>query len=228
MPAVVRIALGGVNCYLAAAGEGFVLIDTGYPEKRAAVEVALERAGCRAGDLKLIVITHGDYDHAGNAVYLRDKHRAKIAMHREDAARVELGDWRLGFKPKPDKFSWIFKEVSRLITTGEFETFEPNIYLEDGQSLAEYGFDALVLHLPGHTGGSLGILTGDRELVCGDLLDHVGRPSLHFFIDDMTAARKSLERLRSLRVGMVYPGHGKPFLLERLRGSGPPGGVGAD
>ena len=48
-------------------------------------------------------------------------------------------------------------------------------------------------------------------------MDSVGKPSLQFFIDDMTAARASLERLRDLGVGTVYPGHGKPFLLERIR-----------
>jgi hydroxyacylglutathione hydrolase len=212
-----RIALGGVNCYLVSAGDGFVLVDAGTPEKRATVDAALERAGCKPGYLKLVVLTHGDYDHAGNAVYLRKKYGAKIAMHRDDAGRVERGDWRLGFKPKPDKFSWIFREVSRFIKTGEFEVFEPDVFLEDEQSLAEYGFDATVLHLPGHTRGSLGILTADSEVMCGDLMDSMGRPSLQFFIDDMTAAKASLQRLRGLGVGTVYPGHGKPFLLERVR-----------
>jgi hydroxyacylglutathione hydrolase len=218
MASVVRIVLGGVNCYLASAGSGFVLVDTGYPEKRAILESQLEKAGCGPGDLKLIVVTHGDYDHAGNAAHLRDKYGAKIAMHRDDAGRVKLGDWRMGFKPKQDKFSWIFREVSRFIKDGEFDVFEPDVYLEDGQSLAEYGFDATVLHLPGHTRGSLGILTTDSDLICGDLMDNVGKPSLQFFVDDMTAARASLERLQGLGVGTVYPGHGKPFRLERVRG----------
>jgi glyoxylase-like metal-dependent hydrolase (beta-lactamase superfamily II) len=129
----------------------------------------------------------------------------------------------LGFKPRPDKFSFIFKEVSRFIHLGDFEVFEPDIHLEDGQSLAEFGLDATVLHMPGHTSGSLGILTGGTELVCGDLLDGVGKPSLHFFIDDLAAARASLGRLKGLGVQMVYPGHGKPFLLERVRDPHGPG-----
>ena len=45
----------------------------------------------------------------------------------------------------------------------------------------------------------------------------MGRPSLEFFIDDMAAAEASLARLRSLDVGTVYPGHGKPFRLERVK-----------
>lgn len=44
----------------------------------------------------------------------------------------------------------------------------------------------------------------------------MGKPSLEFFIDDMAAAEASLGRLRRLGVGMVYPGHGKPFRLERV------------
>ena len=46
----------------------------------------------------------------------------------------------------------------------------------------------------------------------------MGRPNLHSLINDMAAARASLERLKGLGVGTVYPGHGKPFRLERLRG----------
>jgi glyoxylase-like metal-dependent hydrolase (beta-lactamase superfamily II) len=223
MAAVVRIALGGVNAYLLTAADGFVLIDTGTPETRDSIDSQLANAGCGPGRLRLIVITHGDYDHAGNAVFLREKHGAPIAMHAGDAPRVEWGNWRLGFKPRPDKFSFIFKEVSRFIHLGDFEVFEPDIHLEDGQSLAEFGLDATVLHMPGHTSGSLGILTGGTELVCGDLLDGVGKPSLHFFIDDLAAARASLGRLKGLGVQMVYPGHGKPFLLERVRDPHGPG-----
>jgi hydroxyacylglutathione hydrolase len=217
MAQVFRIGLRGVNCYLVPAGDGFVLVDTGTPERRPLLDRELARAGCRPGALGLVVLTHGDYDHAGNAAHLRDRYRATIGMHREDAGRVESGDWKWGFKPKPDKFSLVFREVSRFITAGRFDVFQPDVYLEDGQGLEDYGLDATVLHLPGHTRGSIGVLTAGHELICGDLMDSIGRPSLHFFIDDLTAARASLERLRRLEVGTVYPGHGKPFRLEQVR-----------
>ena len=73
-----------------------------------------------------------------------------------------------------------------------------------------------VLHLPGHTKGSIGILTADRALFCGDLMDSMGRPSLEFFIADMTAATASLKKLRSLETDRIYPGHGKPFRLSQV------------
>jgi hydroxyacylglutathione hydrolase len=218
-PVIRTISLGGVNCYLVTVGEGFILIDTGTPEKRTDLDTELENAGCKRGNLRLIVLTHGDYDHAGNVAYLRDKYGAKVAMHRDDSGRVERADWNWNLKPKPDKFGLLFRVVSLFVKPGEFDVFEPDVYVEDEQGLSDYGFDATVLHLPGHTKGSIGILTTDNTLFCGDLMDSMGKPSLEFFIDDMAAAKASLERLRSLGVGTVYPGHGKPFRLEQVTGN---------
>jgi glyoxylase-like metal-dependent hydrolase (beta-lactamase superfamily II) len=199
------------------AEDGFVLIDTGKPERREGLEARLRHAGCAPGDLRLIVLTHGDYDHAGNAAYLRDAYGAGIAMHRSDAPRVETGDWRLGMKPKPDKFPLLYRAMSLLIRPGRFDTFSPNTLLEDGHDLASSGLDAIIVHLPGHTAGSIGVLTAEGDLFCGDLMDSMmGRPGLEFFIDDMTAARTSLARLRNLNVRMVYPGHGRAFRLEQV------------
>ncbi|TRO53779.1 MBL fold metallo-hydrolase, partial [Candidatus Bathyarchaeota archaeon] len=84
--------LFGVNCYLIKTEQGYYLIDTGIPKVRDQLEKAINDAGCGPGDLKLIIITHGHMDHVGNALYLRDKYGAKIAMHRGDAQMAESGD----------------------------------------------------------------------------------------------------------------------------------------
>jgi hydroxyacylglutathione hydrolase len=216
--AIETICLASVNSYLLAGDSGFALIDTGKPEKREALDARLTSAGCGEGDLKLIVITHGDYDHAGNAAFLREKHGATIAMHRSDAGRVMKADWRLGMKHKPDKFPLMLRMASLVVRPGHFETFRPDLYLEDGQTLEDFGIDATVLHLPGHTRGSLGVLTSAGDLFCGDLMDSMmGRPGLQFFINDMEQAQASLACLRNLEIGTVYPGHGRPFELARVK-----------
>jgi hydroxyacylglutathione hydrolase len=217
MPSGIQtIDCGGVNCYLIKTNSDFILVDTGTPNKRLDVERDLENAACKLGDLKLIIITHGDYDHAGNAAYLREKYGVKVAMHSEDSGRVEQGNWKLGFKNKPDRFLLMFRIVSAFIKPGPFDKFKPDIYLEDGQSLSEYSSDAQVIHLPGHTRGSIGILTPDGNLLCGDLMSNFGKPGLQFFIDDMAAAKASIAKLQNLKITTVYPGHGKPFLTERI------------
>jgi hydroxyacylglutathione hydrolase len=212
------IKCGGVNCYLAQTGRGNVLIDTGVPNKRADVERELRSAGCEPGNLKLILLTHGDYDHAGNAAYLRQKYGTKIAMYADDWGMVERGDMTWNRKAKPDRFSPLFRVMSFLLKsfvrpTG-FDRFKPDLAVEDGCDLSQYGFDAEVLHLPGHSKGSIGVVTVGGDLFCGDLLANMGRPGLHFLIDDLAAGQASLARLKSRGIGTIYPGHGKPFRAD--------------
>ena len=84
--------LGSGNCYLVKTDTGYILIDTGSSNKRTDLERELEGAGCKPGYLKLIVLTHGDFDHTGNAAYLRQKFGTEIAMHYDDSGMAERGD----------------------------------------------------------------------------------------------------------------------------------------
>ena len=94
---ITTLDLGGVNCYLLNTADGFILVDTGGgtmfgadPESiRLKLDAELECAGCKPGNLKLVILTHGDGDHSGNAAYIREKFKTKIAMHRADAEKVE-------------------------------------------------------------------------------------------------------------------------------------------
>ena len=84
--------LGSVNCYLLNTDNGFFLIDTSSSNNRDELERVLQRAGCEPGQLKMIILTHGDFDHSGNAAYLRKKFDAKTAMHKDDLGMVKDGN----------------------------------------------------------------------------------------------------------------------------------------
>ena len=212
--------LGRVNCYLVKADEGYVLIDTGVSNQRAALEQELINAGCQPGNLNLVVLTHGDFDHTGNAAFLQQKYGAKIAMHAQDAGMATHATMGWNRKAKSDRvtlFGRLIMIIARLfVSKSSFEAFTPDISVEDGQDLAEYGVDARVIGLPGHSKGSIGILTAGGALFCGDLIMNMMRPELHFMIDDLADCSASIEKLKSLPIGTVYPGHGKPFLLKQF------------
>jgi hydroxyacylglutathione hydrolase len=203
----------GVNCYLVKGADGYILVDTAISPRRLDLEKQLESAGCKPGNLKLIVLTHGHGDHTGNIVYLRDKYAAPIAMHRGDLETVEQT------APTPSVFERvILKFLSWIAGIGETQRFTPDIFLEDGQSLAEYGWDARVIHIPGHSNGSIGILTaaGDpsigrqaqpgssgQVLFCGDVFVNVKKPARHTIVTDAAAFDASVEKLKSLGVHRV-------------------------
>ncbi len=207
------LGAGSVNCYLVKVADGFVLFDTGSAARRAELEHAMEAAGCEPGNLKLIVISHGDFDHIGNAAHLRRKFGGQIAMHGNDAGMAEHGD--MFWKRKSG--SRLMRSLARLlIRLEEADRFKPDLLLEDGQDLFDYGWNAHVVSLPGHSQGSVGVLTAEGGLFCGDLFENSKTPALNSIMDDPAAARASLEKLRGMGVGMVYPGHGRPFPLEQL------------
>ena len=205
------LKMGRVNCYLVRTDTGYVLIDTGVSSRRTDLDREIERAGCGPGRLKLIVLTHGDFDHSGNAAYLRAKHGARIAMHRDDSGMVERGDMFWNRK----KTNIVIRMLAPILFGfGKLGRFSPDLYVEDGTGLSEYGFDSRVVHIPGHSRGSIGILTAFGDLFCGDLLENTDKPAIGSLVDDPAAMQASVEELSHLGIGTVYPGHGQPFPME--------------
>jgi hydroxyacylglutathione hydrolase len=201
-----------VNCYLVKSGDGFILIDSGNAGKRGTVEAALESAGCKSGNLKLIILTHGDFDHCGNAAYLREKFGSKIALHFDDTGMVERGDMSWNRITGKAFIKLVSSTIYRL---SKSDQFKPDLYIDEKTDLAAYGFDGKVVYLPGHTKGSVGVLTANNDLLCGDLLANRGRPTI-WMTDDKAAARASVEKLKGMTVKTVYPGHGTPFALGQF------------
>ena len=69
---------------------------------------------------------------------------------------------------------WNRKEPNKLIRMifdlfirlNESDRFKPDLYIKDGYDLSECGLNAKVLHLPGHSKGSIGILATGGDIFC--------------------------------------------------------------
>jgi hydroxyacylglutathione hydrolase len=203
--------LGTVNCYLVHTDTGFVLIDTGASNKRAELENELASAGCKPGNLDLIVLTHGDFDHTGNCAYLREKFGTKIAMHKGDSGMAEHGDM---FWNRSSGSTLLGIMAPILFRFPKSNRFKPDFYIEDGYDFSGCGFDAQVLSIPGHSKGSIGILTAGGDLFCGDLLENPNEPAINSIMDDPAIANLSIQALQGLEISTVYPGHGTPFPMD--------------
>ena len=182
------LKMGSVNSYLIGdAGAGYVLIDTGAPNRKDQLEAELARAGCAPGNLRLIVLTHGDFDHTGNAAYLRAKYGAPIAMHEGDLGMAERGDMFWG---REGGNALVRAAAPILIGFGKAQRFSPDVCLSDEDDLAAYGLDAQVIAIPGHSKGSIAILTANGALFCGDLLENTKQPALGSIIDNPATAQR--------------------------------------
>jgi hydroxyacylglutathione hydrolase len=135
-------------------------------------------------------------------------------MHQGDAGMLEDGDM---FWNRKIKSTVLKKLVPLFIRFGKKDRCNPDVLLDDGASLADYGLDAQVLNTPGHSTGSICILTSSGDLFCGDLLTNsTGKAMLNSMMYDKEAGKSSFERLKSLPIQTVYPGHGSPFPMKAL------------
>ena len=211
------IGLDFVNAYLLKAGEGYILIDTGLPNQWGMLEKELLSAGCPPGTLKLIIITHGDWDHTGNVTKVREKYNVKAAMHSGDVQQVENGVFlKRKVRPFLHRIFFAVRMLKRKLQGNKmsFPKFKPDILLSDGQSLEEYGVKAKIIHIPGHTPGSIGILTGEGDLFAGDTFVNNKKPDSARIIENAARLKDSLDKIKKMNIKTVYPGHGKPFLMS--------------
>lgn len=228
MQEIIRIDLGGVNCFLLKNKQRFILVDTGghlfldkqYSDRRNDLVSALEKNGVNDSNLEMIILTHGDNDHACNASYIRKKYHSKIAMHANDVFMVEKADascYRVNSNYQSLFLSLIFKLMNSKINLlmekvyKEFETFRPEIILRNQQSLLEFGFEGTIFHCPGHTKGSICILDNEGNLIAGDLFTNNKKPSLAINAQNFYEMKESARKVLRNHVVKIYPGHGEAF-----------------
>lgn len=214
IPIPLKTGILKVNCYLIEIDDGFILIDTGLNKSRKKLDKALLDAGCAPGDIQILILTHGDFDHTGNCAYIRDKYCCQVAMHKDDEEMATEGNMFFNRKKPP----LLFKIIANLMFKFKGnDRFSPDLYMKDGDDFHEYGFKAKVVSIPGHSKGSVGILTDDGDLFCGDLLENIKNPSLSMIMDNKPEAKDSLEKLKQLDIRNVYPGHGNSFNMDEIK-----------
>jgi hydroxyacylglutathione hydrolase len=172
-----------------------IAIDTATP---CLAWIAHELAA-RAWTLKLIVSTHGHWDHIGDNAPVADHTRADIAVHALDRDRLT--------NPSP------------ILAPFEIVPSVPAVELAEGGVIRFGAIELVVLHTPGHTEGSVCLLgVDDGLLFSGDTLFAGGWGRVDLPGGDPVAMVDSLGRLLTLDDHLrVYPGHGGETTIGRER-----------
>lgn len=199
-----RISCGNVNCYIVVDGKKSILIDTGRKKYR---EKILEK--CKEFHVSLIVLTHGHMDHCQNAAYLANALHIPVAMSKKDINMIPDN------RKQKMSAKTLLGKIVLLVSLSSFEKdtldiFEPMVYLQNGDSLNEYGVDAKVVELPGHTEGSIGLEIEGDKLFVGDALMNMFYPTISMLYTDEEKMLESAKCIAEMGEKIIYFGHGKP------------------
>jgi hydroxyacylglutathione hydrolase len=175
-----------------------VIIDPGHiiNESREECYSSLEKAmaddNIKVEDIGLIINTHSHPDHCQSNELIVDKSGAQVTLSKEeDDFRNTIGiSLYRAFGLKPPRFT-------------------PSFHLKEGDvDLGKNGFKLNVMLTPGHSPGSVCLYWADKKvLITGDVVFFMSVGRTDFPGGDTAMLKKSIDRLATLDVEYIVPGH---------------------
>jgi metallo-beta-lactamase class B len=129
-----------LGVYLITTPQGNILINTGVNDSTAPIKANIEALGFKFSDIKLLLATHGHWDHVAAMAEIKRMTGAPFMMHDDDVGLVEAGgslDYRF-----PDGRGAVYEPV------------KVDRRLKEGDKVGLGGTELTVMHHPGHTKGA--------------------------------------------------------------------------
>ena len=223
---IVQYKSGIANAYLIQTKTGWIAFDTGSVIDKDAFLKVLEENSIKPEEIKLIVISHEHDDHFVNAATMREITGAPIVCHKKVTDTLVTGR-RAELYPRNKYGKWIVENLFKGdIEMPELPKFKPDMTFEKEFSLYAYGLDGKLIETPGHTPGSISLITDDRIAFVGDTVvaqsPLIERPCCvaYFCFTEKTeiANRLIIPSCETLleRADTFYSGHGGPFSREEV------------
>lgn len=132
-----------VSVHLIDTGDGLIMIDTGYPHMRSQILENFSMLGFNPEDIRVILHTHGHYDHIGSTVAFKHISGAKTYISRADN---EIVNGHLNL-------SWAEEMGFERLCP-----FDSDVLLEDGDCVRLGNTQIRCLLVPGHTEGTMAFI----------------------------------------------------------------------
>lgn len=184
--------------YLVDGGIELALIDSGAGHSFSRIDTNIREGGFDPRKLKYLVATHAHIDHVGSLAAFREEYGAKVVAHKLDVMGIESG-----------------QGIGAEFYGVEYHPCPVDLPVEDGRELMVGRHRLKLVHIPGHTPGSMAVvldLKGKRVLFGQD----IHGPYMRAWGADPVKARVSLQRLLDLKADILCEGH---FGIEQPAGA---------
>ena len=126
--------------YLITTPEGNIVINTGVNDSVPGIRMNIEKLGFKLEDTKLLLATHGHWDHVAGMAEIKRLTGARMLMHEDDAELLETGGG----------YDFRFPNGRGSI----YEPIKVDQRLKDGDKVRLGGMELTLHHHPGHTKGA--------------------------------------------------------------------------
>lgn len=211
------VGTGGLSAVLVTGDAGHVLLDAGLPESAALIDANITKLGFKTTDVKLIVVSHGHFDHGGGVGALQRYTGATVAASASTADALKRGenttdDPQFGFGRKFNGFPAVANV--RIVKDGE---------------VLRVGNIAVTAHMiPGHAPGSTAYTwqscpsrqsspdnaraTADERgkclnMVYADSLTSPSAPGFKYGKERLDLFRKSIDKVAALPCDIIVSPH---------------------
>lgn len=218
---VKTIAIGPVsNSYLIKADKGYVQVDSGCYATEEEIRKVYEDAGVDPKDVKLIILTHGHFDHAGDLDVVQKITGAPVLCHEKALEFIKTGV----FAPYVARNEHGQMFIDQVANPAPVQTPGPVdveiVVGDEDYDLSAFGIKAKVVYAPGHVPSNISVICDDGDAFVGDAI--LGDPfgdlkcSLALLADDKEALFKSTERIIK-EAKKIYCGHFGPFTVDEVK-----------
>ena len=213
---IYQILEGRSNSFLINSQNNYILIDTGRTNSWKKLSSELDEI---LGKDKLsgLILTHTHFDHVENAAKIKEKYKSKIIVHKSESEYIIHGNSPL---PKGSNLATGFMvDVlgKKLESRYQYEKVNPDIIVDEKYDLIDFEFNMYIIHTPGHSKGSMGIIIDNEIAIVGDAMFGVFGNSIYPpFADDPETMVKSWNKLINTNCDLFLPGHGKEIRRKLL------------
>ena len=189
---VISISYKSANCFLIPSNDGWVMIDTGWPDTLSQLLQLLNQNGICINEINYLIITHYHPAHAGMTQNLKEL-GINLLLHESQLAYFNR--LNLFYKKNPQAhFRDITSINNMILTNAESRNFFQSI-----------GIEGELISTPVHGDDSVSFVIDNECAFIGDLpaFNSDGRPEV--LLED------SWNLLKMYNVKTIYPGHGEIY-----------------
>lgn len=204
---IIQIISGRSNVFLLSDGRNNILIDTSVTRVWPKIQKQLAKLGINT--VNFLILTHAHFDHAANAYRIKEKYKAKVMIHKDEAGYLSKGENIL-----PEGTIFLTRLMMNAFGKRMFSIFKympciPDFLVNNKHDLAESGFNAYLIHTPGHTMGSMSLIVDDEIAIVGDAMFGVFKGTVFPpFAQDKKQMIRSWEILLDTKCSIFLPSHG--------------------